>query len=94
MRMYLTNFDLTLLGLIETAKWNLRRITRQDKVSTKNAKAQESSNSPSQSSPGKGASVLSNGNENHDLLNVVSFRRENFVESLDGCSERYDTILW
>ncbi|CAO2202748.1 unnamed protein product [Urochloa humidicola] len=80
-------------GLIESAKWNLRRIMRQDKVATKNAKAQESSNPPSQSSPGEVASELSNGNEHHDLFKIVSFRRENFVESLDGCSERYDTIL-
>ncbi|CAL5004970.1 unnamed protein product [Urochloa decumbens] len=80
-------------GLIETAKWNLRRIMRQDKSATKNAKAQESSNPPSQSSPGEVVSELSKGNEHQDLSKIVSFRRENFVESLDGCSERYDTIL-
>nr|CAB3481604.1 unnamed protein product [Digitaria exilis]CAB3483689.1 unnamed protein product [Digitaria exilis] len=80
-------------GLIETAKWNLRRVARQDKLATQNANAQESSNSPSQSSPGEAASELSNGKEHQDLLKIVSFRRENFVESLGGSSERYDTIL-
>ena len=90
----LCSCDLALLGLIETAKWNLRRITRQDKVATKNTNAQESSNSPSQSSPGDVAPELSNENKHHDLFKIVSFRRENFVERLDGCSEQYDTILW
>jgi len=85
--------DLALLGLIETAKWNLRRITRQDKVATKNVKAQESSNPPSQSSAGEVAPEFSNGNKHNDLFKIVSFRRENFVESLGGCSEQYDTIL-
>uniref|UniRef100_A0A0A9FYA6 RNA methyltransferase n=1 Tax=Arundo donax TaxID=35708 RepID=A0A0A9FYA6_ARUDO len=84
-------------GLIETAKWNLRRISRLDKGATKNSKAQESSNSPSQSSMEEVASEMSNGNSyNHkhkDLFKTVSFRRENFVESLQGCSERYDTIM-
>ena len=88
------HFYLSLLGLIETARWNLRRIMRQDKVATKNVKAQELSDSPSQSSPGEVASELSNGNRHQDLFKIVSFRRENFVESMDGCSEQYDTILW
>ncbi|XP_066353160.1 probable RNA methyltransferase At5g51130 [Miscanthus floridulus] len=80
-------------GLIETAKWNLRRIMQQDKVAKKNVKAQELSDSPSQSSPGEVASELSNGNRHQDLFKILSFRRENFVESMDGCSEQYDTIL-
>jgi 7SK snRNA methylphosphate capping enzyme len=84
---------LSLLGLIETAKWNLRRIMRQDKVATNNVKAQKSSDSP-QSSPEELASELSNGNKHQDLFKIVSFRRENFVASMDGCSEQYDTILW
>ncbi|PWZ25878.1 putative RNA methyltransferase [Zea mays] len=79
-------------GLIETAKWNLRRIMRQDKVATNNVKAQKSSDSP-QSSPEELASELSNGNKHQDLFKIVSFRRENFVASMDGCSEQYDTIL-
>lgn len=29
-----------------------------------------------------------------ELFKRVSFRRENFVESLQGCTEKYDTILW
>ena len=90
----LCSCDLALLGLIETAKWNLRRITRQDKVATKNVKAQESSNPPSQSSAGEVAPEFSNGNKHNDLFKIVSFRRENFEESLGGCSEQYDTILW
>ncbi|KAL6661905.1 hypothetical protein ACP70R_001289 [Stipagrostis hirtigluma subsp. patula] len=84
-------------GLIETAKWNLRRISRLDKVATKSDKAQKSSNSPSQSSLEEAASDMSNGNhsnhKNNDLFKIVSFRRENFVENLHGCSEQYDTII-
>ncbi|XP_062196699.1 probable RNA methyltransferase At5g51130 [Phragmites australis] len=84
-------------GLIETAKWNLRRISRVDKVATKNVKAQESLNSPSPSSLEEVASEMSNeisyNSKHHDLFQTVSFRCENFVESLHGCSEQYDTIL-
>lgn len=29
-----------------------------------------------------------------NILDRVSFRQENFIESLHGCSEKYDTILW
>lgn len=29
-----------------------------------------------------------------NLLDIVSFKNENFVENLHGCSEKYDTILW
>ncbi|GJN04068.1 hypothetical protein PR202_ga21583 [Eleusine coracana subsp. coracana] len=36
-------------GLIETAKWNLRRISRLGNIDSKNVKSQGSSNSPSQS---------------------------------------------
>ncbi|KAL6900971.1 hypothetical protein ACP4OV_005647 [Aristida adscensionis] len=85
-------------GLIETAKWNLRRISRLNKESMNNDNAQESSVSPSQSSLEEGASNMSNGNhsnhKNSDLFKIVSFRRENFVESMTGCSEeKYDTII-
>ncbi|TVU04813.1 hypothetical protein EJB05_47948 [Eragrostis curvula] len=84
-------------GLIETAKWNLRRISREDKVDSDNIKAQESSNSPSQSSHDEMASDTSNGNtcnlKHQNIFEIVSFRCENFVESLDRCSERYDTIM-
>jgi 7SK snRNA methylphosphate capping enzyme len=67
---------------------------RQDKVALKNVKAQELSDSPSQCSPGEVASELSNGNKHKDLFKIVSFQRENFVESMGGCLEQYDTILW
>ncbi|WVZ91879.1 hypothetical protein U9M48_037992 [Paspalum notatum var. saurae] len=80
-------------GLIETARWNLRRIVRQDKVATKNVQADESSNSASQTSPGAVTTELSDGNKHHDLFKVVSFQHENFVESMHECSEQYDTIL-
>ncbi|KAL6646271.1 hypothetical protein ACP70R_017879 [Stipagrostis hirtigluma subsp. patula] len=84
-------------GLIETAKWNLRRISRLDKVATKSDKAQKSSNSLSQSSLEEAASDMSNeshsNQKNSDLFKIVSFRRENFVENLHGCSEQYDTII-
>lgn len=29
-----------------------------------------------------------------NLLDIVSFKNENFVENLHDCSEKYDTILW
>lgn len=29
-----------------------------------------------------------------NLLERVSFKKGNFIESLHGCSEEYDSILW
>jgi 7SK snRNA methylphosphate capping enzyme len=86
------------LGLIESAKWNMRRISRLGKIASKNVKAQESSSSPPESSLQEVSSHTSNGNtcnqRHQDIFKIVSFRCENFVENLHGCSEQYDTIMW
>lgn len=93
-----TDPDLVLLGLIETANWNLRRISRLDKVAVENTKAHKSLDSPSESCPEKVAPEISNGDisngSHHDMFKVVSFRRENFVDSMCTSSEQYDTIVW
>lgn len=92
-----TDPDLVLLGLIETANWNLRRISRLDKVAVENTKAHNSSDSLSESCPEKVAPEISNGDisngNHHDIFRVVSFRRENFVDSMCTSSEQYDTIV-
>ncbi|BAF24298.1 probable RNA methyltransferase At5g51130 [Oryza sativa Japonica Group] len=84
-------------GLIETANWNLRRMSRLDKVVVENTKAHKSSDSPSESCPEKVAPEISNGDisngSHHDIFKVVSFRRENFVDSMCTSSEQYDTIV-
>lgn len=84
-------------GLIETANWNLRRISRLDKVATKNVNGPKPSDHLSQSSPEEVAPEMSNENisnhKHHDLFKIVSFQHENFVKSMDRCSEQYDTII-
>ncbi|KAM0884189.1 hypothetical protein ACQ4PT_031140 [Festuca glaucescens] len=85
------------LGLIETAKWNLRTIARGGKVATKSAKVLNSSDSTTQSCPEVVVSEMSNGNiskhKQHDLFEIVSFRTDNFVQSTHRYSEQYDTIM-
>lgn len=90
---------------METAQWNLRKIARLENA---RKRAIEGSNLPAsnslsclgrrigQTSKGKFPSYKHDDSPGtaEDLLNVVSFRRQNFIESLDGCSEKYDTILW
>ncbi|KAF0901123.1 hypothetical protein E2562_037980 [Oryza meyeriana var. granulata] len=84
-------------GLIETANWNLRRMSRLDKVAVENTKVHKSSDSPSESCPEKVALEISNedisNGSHHDIFEVVSFCRENFVESMSKSSEQYDTIV-
>lgn len=84
-------------GLIETANWNLRRITRTGKLDTESAKVHNSSDSTIQRCPKEVVSEMSNANiskhKHHDLFEIVSFRPENFVESMHKCSEQYDTIM-
>ncbi|KAH7651733.1 7SK snRNA methylphosphate capping enzyme protein [Dioscorea alata] len=91
-------------GLIETAKWNLKNIARKEKMSCRSSKVLDSgiSNGGGCSSPDMfeaskdgtcksvgGASLL----EESSPLAKVSFECKNFVESLHGCYEKYDTIL-
>ncbi|XP_038987557.1 probable RNA methyltransferase At5g51130 isoform X1 [Phoenix dactylifera] len=91
-------------GLIEAANWNLRKIAR---IEQSNRRSKEASDSQildgsnyskhkvSQASDGEtfhiqhDASSLSEGT----LFERVTFRKENFVGSMDKCSEKYDTIL-
>nr|XP_010924565.2 probable RNA methyltransferase At5g51130 [Elaeis guineensis] len=91
-------------GLIEAANWNLRKISR---IEQRNHRLKEASDSQildgsnyskhkvSRASDGEtfhcrhDASSLSEGN----LFKRVTFQKENFVERMDGCSEKYDTII-
>jgi 7SK snRNA methylphosphate capping enzyme len=93
-----TDSDLNPLGLIETAKWNLRTIARAGKVATRSAKVNNSSDSTTQSCPEGVVSEMSKGNisehKQHNLFEIVSFRPDNFVQSTHRYSEQYDTIMW
>ncbi|XP_008801466.1 probable RNA methyltransferase At5g51130 isoform X2 [Phoenix dactylifera] len=92
-------------GLIETANWNLRKIAR---IEHSNHKSKEASDSQildgsnyskhkvSQASDGEifygqhDASSPSEGN----IFERVSFRKENFIEGLRGCSENLSVTKW
>ncbi|KAM0938558.1 putative RNA methyltransferase bin3, bin3-type S-adenosyl-L-methionine binding protein [Dioscorea sansibarensis] len=91
-------------GLIETAKWNLQNIAMKEKISCSSSKVLDSDISNSggclssevfeASKDGTcksvgGASPL----EESNPLARASFECKNFVESLHGCYEKYDTIL-
>uniref|UniRef100_A0A0D9XAC2 RNA methyltransferase n=1 Tax=Leersia perrieri TaxID=77586 RepID=A0A0D9XAC2_9ORYZ len=84
-------------GLIESANWNLRRISRLDKVPLENTKVHKSADSLPENIPQRVAAEISNGDisdtNHHDIFEVISFRRENFVECASNSSEQYDTIV-
>ncbi|VAI74575.1 unnamed protein product [Triticum turgidum subsp. durum] len=84
-------------GLIETANWNLRRISRTGKVAPESAKVHNSSDSTTQSCREEVVSEMPNGDipkhEQPDLFEIVSFRSENFVQSTHRYTEQYDTIM-
>ena len=93
-----TDYDLNLVGLIETANWNLRRISRTGNVAPESAKVHNSSDSTTHSCREEVVSEMPNGDipkhEQPDLFEIVSFRSENFVQSTHRYTERYDTIMW
>ncbi|XP_037469603.1 probable RNA methyltransferase At5g51130 [Triticum dicoccoides] len=84
-------------GLIETANWNLRRISRTGNVAPESAKVHNSSDSTTHSCREEVVSEMPNGNiskhEQPDLFEIISFRSENFVQSTHRYTERYDTIM-
>ncbi|KAI4974675.1 probable RNA methyltransferase At5g51130 [Hordeum vulgare subsp. vulgare] len=83
-------------GLIDLAKWNLRRISRTGNMAPESAKVHNSSESTTQSHQEEVVSGMPNGNiSKHarpDLFEIVSFRSENFIQRRK-CSEQYDTIM-
>ena len=93
-----TDSDLNLVGLIETANWNLRRISRTGNMAPESAKVHNSSDSTTKSYPEEVVSEMPNGDipkhEQPDLFEIVSFRSENFVQSKHKYAEQYDTIMW
>ncbi|XP_020084182.1 probable RNA methyltransferase At5g51130 [Ananas comosus] len=91
-------------GLVETAQWNLRKIARLENAHKRAIEGSNLTASNSLSCLGRRTGQTSKGKipgykhddspgTAEDLFNVVSFCRQNFIESLDGCSEKYDTIL-
>ncbi|KAJ3680741.1 hypothetical protein LUZ60_017019 [Juncus effusus] len=75
--------------LIDTAYWNLRKAVRQANANKfKNSDVSANKNIPSPSSSNE-----QDLKEEYDLNTSVSFRQENFVQYLDGPSEKYDTIV-
>lgn len=85
-------------GLVEDAKCNLRNMVRKKRSQENLAKVSV----PDGSNTGDDLKVPRASNEENlntqccssqDLLQRVTFRCENFVESMHGGSEKYDTIL-
>ncbi|XP_042454208.1 probable RNA methyltransferase At5g51130 [Zingiber officinale] len=86
-------------GLVETAYWNLRRLARTTNGHNKSKDASRTEDSIyvdhliSDDSSNVKSSDFGSHLPVEELFKRVSFRRENFVESLQGCTEKYDTIL-
>eukprot|EP00262_Sarcandra_glabra_P008627 TRINITY_DN22211_c0_g1_i1.p1 TRINITY_DN22211_c0_g1~~TRINITY_DN22211_c0_g1_i1.p1 ORF type:complete len:281 (-),score=49.92 TRINITY_DN22211_c0_g1_i1:70-912(-) len=91
-------------GLVETAKWNLRRLAKKERANSKSMNIFESDSErtngrehrvPPTSLNEDTVSFARNSSPPNEgnLLDRVSFRKENFVESLHACSAKYDTIL-
>ena len=93
-----TDSDINLVGLIDLANWNLRRISRTGNVAPESAKVHNSSDSTTHSCREEVVSEMPNGNiskhEQPDLFEIISFRSENFVQSKHKYAEQYDTIMW
>uniref|UniRef100_J3MUW0 RNA methyltransferase n=2 Tax=Oryza brachyantha TaxID=4533 RepID=J3MUW0_ORYBR len=72
-------------------------MSRLDNVAVENTMVHKPADSPSERCPEKVEPETSNGHisncHHHDIFKVVSFRRENFVESMSKSSEQYDTII-
>lgn len=93
------------LGLIEAANWTLRKICR---IEQSNRRLKEASDSQildgsnyskhkvSQASDGERFHVQRDPSSPSEgkIFERVTFRKENFIGSLHGCSEKYDTIIW
>ncbi|XP_077228624.1 S-adenosyl-L-methionine-dependent methyltransferases superfamily protein isoform X2 [Tasmannia lanceolata] len=91
-------------GLIENAYWNLRRTAKMECASCRSVEASESNVSNRVNGLEEMVSASVNKETMHfpidsspakegGLVDRVSFHKENIVESLDACSEKYDTIL-
>ncbi|XP_022755002.1 probable RNA methyltransferase At5g51130 isoform X2 [Durio zibethinus] len=90
------------IGLIEDAFWCLRKFVKMESAQKKqasdsNAKAVQEVNRSEQcstlSSEGTSKSSSHHSSEERDLSDIVSFRRENFVQSHRPLDKYYDTIL-
>ncbi|XP_010917648.1 probable RNA methyltransferase At5g51130 isoform X2 [Elaeis guineensis] len=92
-------------GLIETANWNLRKIARMGHSNCQSKEASDlqildgsnySKHKVSQASDGEmfhgqhGPSSPSEGK----IFERVTFRKENFIQSLHGCSENLSVTKW
>jgi len=92
-----------MLDRVEDANWNLRKTARLKSAGSKPSKVSKLKDNSHNSK--NSATVSSNVNTKEiskepcslkqiDLLNIVSFERENFVHSRHPPGKHYDTILW
>ncbi|KAJ8751019.1 hypothetical protein K2173_016200 [Erythroxylum novogranatense] len=86
--------------LIQHARWNLRRIVREDSKGNLNVKPSKLNDKERVNDLEHGPTVPSVGNakvgscpEESELPRIVSFKVDNFVESWGPPEERFDTIL-
>ena len=98
-------FLLNVLDRVQDAYWNLRKTVRLNSTGNKPVKASKLQDKDHADDSGNSVSALSNvetkeilkehsSSEQIDLLTIVSFRRENFVQSRHPPGKNYDTILW
>lgn len=86
-------------GLVESANWNLKRIAKVERARCQTLKDsdRELSNGghevSSLSSEAVNSSNILPPFTEYNLLDRVSFRTENIVDSSHTCSEKYDTVL-
>ncbi|KAK9148579.1 hypothetical protein Scep_007336 [Stephania cephalantha] len=83
--------------LVENAYWNLKRMSKRESITRQSSNVSDSEFSEEVHECGIGSRTAFSGSEKgavlNDLLERVSFRKENFVKELYQESEAYDTIL-
>ncbi|KAK1265061.1 putative RNA methyltransferase [Acorus gramineus] len=81
-------------GLIENADWNLKRIAKMDRNSGTLPKPPESEHEVSVSVGEERAGIVKESSPlEGNLLERVSFRKQNFVDKLQWLTEKYDTVV-
>lgn len=80
---------------IEDAYWNLRRIVKMNEQKKQNStvdKSKDAGNDGIKNTQDKTTSEISGDSPSH-LFDIVSFKKDNFVQSWSTPGEKYDTIL-
>ncbi|CAH2070495.1 unnamed protein product [Thlaspi arvense] len=78
---------------VEDAHWHLRKFARTENSAKPNEKKSNSEGSKEQSVSQSNGETKTDGAETKDLSQVVSFQKENFVQTRNLDNNRYDTIL-